>query len=32
VDDEARSKAATDDFAAEIEELFAAAKATYNDP
>ena len=31
MDDEARSKAATDDFAAEFEELLAAAKAEYND-
>ena len=31
VDDEARSTAATDDFAAEFEELLAAAKAEYND-
>jgi putative DNA primase/helicase len=30
VDDEARTKAAADDFTAEIEELFAAAKANYN--
>jgi putative DNA primase/helicase len=32
VDHEARSEAATDDFAAELEELLAAAKAKYNDP
>ena len=29
--DDARSKAATDDFATEFEELIAAAKAEYND-